>query len=217
VSLTEKTPEDCKESVSSVETDLIEHRMDFMDRITGLRDIYSATKAPIIATCRSKQMGGNFKGEESERIKHLKEAIIQGASYVDIEVETERVFFEEISAEARKSNCRLIISKHYTYHTPRDSDLIKLLEEMNKYGADIYKIAVTPKSIEDCKRILRLYNIDMTTPLIAFAMGDLGKFTRVSALFLGAPFMYVSQDSGYKAASGQISLSNMKAIVRTLI
>jgi 3-dehydroquinate dehydratase-1 len=52
--------------------------------------------------------------------------------------------------------------------------------------------------------------------MIAFAMGDLGKFTRVAALFLGAPFMYVSQDSGDKAAPGQITLSQMRALLEVL-
>jgi 3-dehydroquinate dehydratase-1 len=88
---------------------------------------------------------------------------------------------------------------------------------MENIGADILKVIVTPKSISDCSRVLQLYSLErVETPLIAFAMGDIGRFTRVSALFLGAPFMYVSQDLGQEAASGQISLSDMRAIVRSL-
>ena len=80
------------------------------------------------------------------------------------------------------------------------------------------KIVTTPKSIEDCKTILQLYHIEASPPcpMIAFAMGNLGKFTRVSALYLGAPFMYVSQDEGEVAAPGQISLSQMRAILEVL-
>ncbi|MHA2005446.1 MAG: type I 3-dehydroquinate dehydratase, partial [Candidatus Thorarchaeota archaeon] len=39
---------------------------------------------------------------------------------------------------------------------------------------------------------------------------------RVSSLFLGAPFTYVSQDIGEAAAPGQISLSEMRAILGVL-
>ena len=81
------------------------------------------------------------------------------------------------------------------------------------------KIVTTPKSIEDCKRVLKLYHFESRTssPLIAFAMGDLGKFTRICALFFGAPFMYVSQDEGEVAAPGQIPFSQMKVILEALI
>ncbi|MHA2211184.1 MAG: type I 3-dehydroquinate dehydratase, partial [Candidatus Thorarchaeota archaeon] len=43
-----------------------------------------------------------------------------------------------------------------------------------------------------------------------------GKFTRVSALFLGAPFMYVSQDQGEQAAPGQITVTQMRTLLEVL-
>ena len=217
VCLTERTQQNCIDFVSGSTSDLIEHRMDFMKRIDDLKEIYSATDSPIIATCRSLELGGNFGGDETQRINHLLDAINNGASFVDIEIETEQELMKKIFSEASKSNCKVIISKHYTTNTPGFNDLLSLLEEMNKSGADIQKVVVTPQSISDCQSVLQLYNQEnLETPLIAFAMGDIGKFTRVSALFLGAPFMYVSQDSGREAASGQISLSEMRAIMRSL-
>ena len=217
VCLTERTQQSCIDFVTNSSSDLIEHRMDFMNPINNLKEIYSATDIPIIATCRSQELGGNFQGDETQRINHLLDAIYNGASIVDIEIETEHELMKQIRSEASKNNCQIIISKHFTTNIPEYNDLLSLIEEMKKSGADILKVVLTPKSIRDCKRILQLYNLEnLDTPLIAFAMGDLGKFTRVSALYLGAPFMYVSQDSGREAASGQISLSDMRAIVRSL-
>ena len=217
VCLTERTHQACIDFVSSSDSDIIEHRMDFMNRIIGLKEIYSATEIPVIATCRSQELGGNFEGDETQRIDYLLEAIGNGASFVDIEIETGQEFLKQVRTAASKNNCQIIISKHYTTNTPEQSDLLDLIQEMKKSGADILKVAVTPESISDCKRILQLYSFEnVETPLIAFAMGDIGRFTRVSALYLGAPFMYVSQDSGREAASGQISLSDMRAIVRSL-
>ena len=191
--------------------------MDFMNRIIGLKEIYSATAIPLVATCRSKEMGGNFVGSESQRSTYLLEAIDHGASFVDIEIETEPEFLKQVSNAASRKKCRLIISKHFTQSTPEYPDLVAMIDKMKNTGADILKLVVTPESIRDCRRVLQLYNLEnLETPLIAFAMGTIGRFTRVSALFLGAPFMYVAQDSGKEAASGQISLSEMRSIVRTL-
>ncbi|MHA1948849.1 MAG: type I 3-dehydroquinate dehydratase [Candidatus Thorarchaeota archaeon] len=217
VCLTEKTNQECISFVKSSDADLIEHRMDFMDEISGLKEIYSASSIPIIATCRSREMDGSFDGDESQRISHLLDAIESGVSYVDIEIEVEEEYLERIRNAARQNDCQIIISKHYTQLTPDKSELHALIDKMKNSGADTIKIVVTPESISDCRRILELYSLEgLETPLIAFAMSEMGKFTRVSALYLGAPFMYVSQDSGRVAASGQISLNDMRTILRKL-
>jgi 3-dehydroquinate dehydratase-1 len=80
------------------------------------------------------------------------------------------------------------------------------------------KLVTTPKTMSDCGRVLQLYYVKSkpARPMIAFAMGDLGKFTRVSALFLGAPFMYVSQDQGEQAAPGQITVTQMRTLLEVL-
>ncbi len=217
VCLTEKTSQDCIGFVSTSDSDIIEHRMDFMNQIASLGEIYSATETPIIATCRSKEMGGNFAGSEQQRIAYLLEAIDNGASFVDIEYEVEHNLLKQISDAVSQYNCKLIISKHYTSFTPELPDLIDLIGKMEDRGADIIKLVVTPESLSDCRRILQVYSWEGSKiPLIAFAMGNIGRFTRVSSLFLGAPFMYVAQDSGKKAAPGQIPLSEMRTILRML-
>ncbi|MFW9786037.1 MAG: type I 3-dehydroquinate dehydratase [Candidatus Thorarchaeota archaeon] len=218
ICLTEPTLQDCRRLVLSTDADLIEHRLDFMDEISSLNEIYSATDKPIIATCRSRHHGGNFAGDELERERILVSAIKQGASFVDIEIDTEHQYLAEIHNAARNYNCQLIISKHFTNITPDTTKLLDLVKQMREARADILKIVVTPKSISDCGRVIQLYShVTSNTNLIAFAMGKLGKFTRIAALFLGAPFMYVSQDEGKPAAPGQISLSEMRAIVRSLL
>ncbi|MFW9807921.1 MAG: type I 3-dehydroquinate dehydratase [Candidatus Thorarchaeota archaeon] len=214
VCLTGTTFQECADFVSSTNADLIEHRMDFMKPIIKLDELYSLSDIPIIATCRSPKEGGLFEGNESDRIECLVKAIEHGASFVDIEIDTERRFIDEVRSKAVDNNCRLILSKHYPNETPSFSDLVTCIQKMNSEGPDILKIVVTPESIEDCRSVLQLYYLEkLKTPLIAFGLGNRGRFTRVTALFLGAPFMYVSQDFGVSAASGQISLSDMRTIV----
>ncbi|MHA1934674.1 MAG: type I 3-dehydroquinate dehydratase [Candidatus Thorarchaeota archaeon] len=218
VSLTKRTAKECLEFIPSCEADLIEHRLDFMDRIEMLNDIYRASQKPIIATCRSVKNGGRFSSDEEQRISHLLTAISSGASFVDVEVETDPANLSLVKEEATKADCRLIISKHYHDSTPTEPKLLEMLRRLSGVGADIMKIVTTPKSAADCLKILQLYSVKKKhdTSLIAFAMGSLGKFTRVCALFLGAPFMYTSIDHGEAAASGQISFSDMKRILEVL-
>lgn len=218
VSLTERSVRQCSQFISSCDADLIEHRMDFMDRIEKLNAIYDVSRVPIIATCRAPRDGGHFEGDDESRISHLIEAISAGASYVDVELDTEPRLMKLVRKEATKCNSKLIVSKHYIVSTPPLPELVNILDRLVIAGADIMKLVITPKMMSDCGKILQLYHIanKPARPLIAFAMGNLGKFTRVTALFLGAPFMYVSQDQGAVAAPGQITLSHMRGLLEVL-
>lgn len=218
VSLTARTAKRCMEFMSSTKADMVEHRMDFMDRIEGLEVIYRATQKPIIAACRSRDNGGRFDGDEEQRIRHLLMAISGGASFVDVEIETDSTHLDLVREQTSKMECGLIISKHYHDSTPEESDLLIMLDGLGSAKPDIIKLVTTPKTKDDCRRILQLYGEENRPdpPLIAFGMGPLGRLTRVCALFLGAPFMYVSQDHGEAAAPGQISLSEMRKILEVL-
>ena len=218
VSLTEKSSKKCIEFVSSCDADIIEHRLDFMDCIESLDDIYNTSKIPVIVTCRSIKNGGRYNEDEEQRITHLLDAIKAGASYVDVEAEMEQSHLSIIKQEATRNECKVIISKHFHQDTPNSSSLIELLAYLGNAGADIMKVVTTPENPDDCFRVLQLYAVENRpdVPLIAFGMGHLGKITRVCALFLGAPFMYVSQDYGDEAAPGQIPLSLMRTILEVL-
>lgn len=218
VSLTEKSRKKCIEFVSSCDADIIEHRLDFMDCIESLDDIYNTSKIPVIATCRSINNGGWYNEDEEQRITHLLDAIRAGASYVDIEAEIEPSHLSLIKREAIRNECKIIISKHYHGGTPDSSSFVELLAYLGNAGADIMKVVTTPENIDDCFKVLQLYALENRpdVPLIAFGMGHLGKITRICALFLGAPFMYVSQDYGDAAAPGQIPLSLMRTILDVL-
>jgi 3-dehydroquinate dehydratase-1 len=218
VSLTERSVGQCAHFVSSCDADLIEHRMDFMDRIERLNAIYDVSKVPIIATCRAPRDGGFFDGDDERRISHLIEAISAGASYVDVELDTEPRLMNLVRKEATRSNSKLIVSKHYIDSTPPVPELVNVLDRLVIAGADVMKLVTTPKMMSDCEKILQLYHLanKPARPLIAFAMGNLGKFTRVTAMFLGAPFMYVSQDQGTMAAPGQITVSQMRGLLEVL-
>ncbi|MHA2201314.1 MAG: type I 3-dehydroquinate dehydratase [Candidatus Thorarchaeota archaeon] len=201
VCLTEKTSQECIDFLKATDADIVEHRIDFMGQISGLELIYSATNIPIIATCRPHELGGHFGASESQRIELLSKAIVAGVSFVDVETETDDKHFHKVHQLLLETDCQIIVSKHYTQFTPERAELLDVIERMRKQGADILKVVVTPQTIHDCLKVLQLYNLeDLDTPLIAFAMGNLGKFTRVSSLFLGAPFTYVSQDIGEAAS-----------------
>lgn len=215
--ITERTVEKCIKVAKALDTELIEHRIDFMNEIEGLDKIYDAAKAPVIATNRSVACGGHFKGNEEERVHYLLKAIDAGCALVDIEIETRDELKQRVINKAKERNCKVIISMHNFKKTPDREKLLEVMHREKEEGADIGKIVTMANSMEDCYRILGLLleAKKESFPLLAFAMGDLGRFIRIVALLYGAPFMYafLKEETG----PGQLSVHAMRKILEELV
>jgi 3-dehydroquinate dehydratase/shikimate dehydrogenase len=140
----------------------------------------------------------------------LLEAVKRGYDYVDVEY---RSGFTEVMAE--KAGRGLVVSYHDAKGTPDDLDSI--YSGMCTCGADVVKIAVTPRSIADVGRLLAFAaraSASGGTPLIPIAMGPLGVITRVVAGRYGAPFTYASAAPGAEAAPGQLPAAVLSDVYR---
>lgn len=226
--LAEKNVKDCITSVGKINADkirtttaadLIEHRIDYLedcDNISSLRKIHDAIKLPIIATCRSQQNQGKFKGSEEERINVLIKAVEAGYDYVDIEEETPENLKNKIITYAKKHKCKVIVSYHDFNSTPSRGELVEILKEMQKSSADIAKIVTTANSREDVVIVMDLIaeGKKLKIPTIGFCMGALGRASRVLCLVHGSPFTYAAIN--HSTAPGQLTLTEMKEEVAKL-
>ena len=142
----------------------------------------------------------------------MKAAIESGAAYVDIEFEADEEIKEDLLKNARMNNCKVIISYHNFYDTPAKEELHKIIDRCFTEGADVVKIATTALSEADSSRILGLY--EHYTSLVALAMGEKGRITRIANLLLGSPFTFASVSDSGKTAQGQFTVKEMKDILK---
>ena len=87
--------------------DILELRLDLIDSF-NLKVLLKAATKPVIVTNRSKLDGGQFKGNDEERLKALRDALAAGANYVDIEVSTPREYLQPFLESYEAS--RIILS-----------------------------------------------------------------------------------------------------------
>jgi 3-dehydroquinate dehydratase-1 len=164
-----------------------------------------AHPTPTIATCRPGSMGT----EKQQSL--LIAAMHAGAGYVDIELEAPEDHIREITALAKKLDCKVIISYHNYTETPGLKELYKIADTCYALGADIAKLAVKAGNRSDAARLLSLYS--MNKPMVALSMGSEGKITRILSPFLGAVFTFAAMDEGEATAPGQILYSEMKELL----
>lgn len=164
------------------------------------------TSGKTVATFRPVEGMDNGK-----RINILKAAIKYGASYIDIEVENNDSYKNELKEAAAISGCKTIVSYHDYEKTPVMRELEQLITWCFEDGADLAKIACQANSMSDAARLLSLYSLGK--PVISIGMGKEGKITRIAAPLLGAPFTYASLDAARETAPGQIDSATLKKII----
>lgn len=207
VSIPEKNIDKCLAIAGS--SDIAEIRIDmagFGD--SEVRMIFSKSKKPLIATCRPELVKDHL------RLKLLKAAIDAGAAYVDIESDAELNLKQDLIQYAKSKKCKVIVSYHNYDNTPDTKDLHTVIDACFESGADIVKIATTAHTPSDSARIIGLH--DKYTSLVALAMGEAGKITRVANLYSGSPFTYASISDEQKTAPGQLSVFEIE-FIRTII
>ncbi len=195
--------------------DLIEVRLDRLRSYRGLSKIARAVEKPLIATNRPLSDKGSYDGSETDRLKVLTEAVSKGFDYVDLELATSKL--GNAITSFRKKGAKILLSHHDHFRTPDITKLQTTLTKLQEYKPDLYKIITTAQFPQDNLTILSLLDKNRKrTPLVSFAMGQTGIWSRIMAPYYGAPFTYASLERGLETAPGQLTITDLRRIYETL-
>ena len=176
--------------------------------IDDIEELFSSSDTPLIATCRVAGDGASTWPEAEEK---LSAAIKAGAAYADLEIEAPKEMGKRLRRLCSEYGTQMIRSCHFYESTPAIEVLQGCAGKCRRFGGDIVKIVAMAHSEEDAERVLSLYDVNMPFRLIAFAMGDEGRKSRLRCLKFGAPFTYAALSESEAAAPGQWVYSKMLA------
>ena len=211
--------------LESGEVEMAEIRLDRCNLAQDeVEELFSSSDVPLIATCRVSEIrasldDGNtddrkLDSRASQKAESLLiTAIHAGAAYTDLEIEAPAMMSKRIRRETRECGTVLIRSYHDFSGTDSLEALKALTEKCFALGADIAKIVVTANDDDDTARVLRLYESFDPGRLVAFAMGEKGRSSRIDCLAKGAPHTYAALNEEEAAAPGQMSTASMRANV----
>mgnify|MGYP001146655711 CR=1 FL=1 len=199
---------------ASVEADILELRLDMIGK-TDIRVLLEASRVPVIATYRTTAEGGKGQAGWKTVSRLLGEAIKEGADYVDVEWAMPEPIREKLFESRGRS--RIIASLHLD-HTPEKKVLSRLLEHMAGSGPDVVKIVTTAGSVRDNLRVLELIPEAeaLGVSIIAFAMGPLGRVSRLLCVPMGGLMTFACLDESSSMAPGQMTLRQMRRITEVV-
>ncbi|MDP6043626.1 MAG: type I 3-dehydroquinate dehydratase [Dehalococcoidales bacterium] len=164
---------------------------------------------PWIACNRTASEGGRWSGSESARIEKLLDAIDLGAAIIDIELVTDNL---ESMVKRIKTKAECLLSFHDQKGTPSLERMKEIVNRQLVAGADICKMVTTAQKFEDNLTVLQLIPDFSKVRIVAFAMGSLGFVSRMFCPLAGGDFVYAAVEKGQEAASGQITVGELRKI-----
>lgn len=214
------------EVLKYIDFDLVELRIDYYENVEDfakvidlLNKIRKHLTKPIIFTFRTKGEGGMHEMSE-EKYFFLNQHMIKSGlvDLIDIEMLRSEEKIKETIYLAKKNDVKVIMSRHDLYKTPSKEEIISTLVKMQKYDADITKIAVMANCEEDVLNLisatLEMKKSKGDRPFITIAMGPLGVITRLTGSLFGSCLTFASLNKS--SAPGQINVRNARELLNLL-
>ncbi len=195
--------------------DFVEVRLDCLEETRNLSDLPNSTKLPLIATNKLESERGFFSGSEQERLQTLLDAVKSGFQYVDVDFTSPNP--AEAIAKLKLSNAKIIVSYHKFDGILNAYSLEQILNDQINAGADICKIVLTAKKIEDNLPILSFVSFaSAKAKIVCFCMNEAGKTSRLLSTAFGAFFTFAALEEGAQTAAGQMNIKEMRTAYKLL-
>jgi len=190
--------------LAELNAELVELRVDWIRKRPDIGRLLKDRPTPVLVTCRRPEDRGRWSGTEEQRLALLREAIIAGAEYVDIEEDVAKTI-------PRYGDTKRIVSYHNFDETPLE--LSKIHQRMTQLDPDIIKIVTMANKPSDNVRILEMVRA-AEVPTIGFCMGEFGTISRILCGQMGSPFTYAGFSSEREMAPGQLTFAETRNLYR---
>jgi 3-dehydroquinate dehydratase type I len=196
------------EKAEDAHADLIEVRLDCLEDHSELAEVAAHGKVPKIAT-----HGKPPKNEMEKQV--LFDAAKNGFEYVDVGLSNPEL--THLVRELNTLGAKSIVSFHDSNRSLSLAELNSVLEQEISSGADVCKVVTTAKQVEDNLSILNFTSVACgKAKIVCFAMGELGKVSRLLSPLFGGYFTFASLERGSETAAGQMTIQEMKAAYELL-
>jgi len=180
------------------EADLVEL---CLDRLTGpvdLKGLLDDVDKPVIISCRRPQDGGAWSGTEDERFGILRQAMMSGAKYVEIEA--------DIAHELSRAGAAQRIISYTSLRKPL-TNVPEMIDRAAVLGGDVVKFTWPTPTFDAAWPLLAAVSRKCTLPVVGVGIGAAGRTFSLLGRKYGSPWMYAALEKGMESHDGQTTVS----------
>jgi 3-dehydroquinate dehydratase-1 len=205
---------------ASVDTDVVEFRVDFLDIAMEPAKLAALGKQlpallngkPIITTFRTKAEGGK-KAITDAAYADLYSTLLRAGftDLIDVEMFRDAAVVKKLVDEAHRAGAGVVMSSHDFSGTPAVSELVARMRKQQELGTDIVKIAVMPRDPADVLTLLSA-TYEMSSryadrPLMTMSMAGNGVVSRLAGEIFGSSMCFGM--IGHASAPGQVEVDRL--------
>lgn len=179
---------------ASRKCDLIELCLDNFIKTPEVADLVKLSEKPLLISCRRKKDGGQFTGTEDERLQLLRNAIVAGPAYVELDLDI-------ADKVPRFGEVKRVIS--YTSLNRPLSNIDEFFEECYKAKADVVKFTWPTDDLDAAWPLLAAVSKSRELPVVGQGIGKSGLTFSLLGRKYGSPWIYAALERGMEAYDGQ--------------
>jgi 3-dehydroquinate dehydratase/shikimate dehydrogenase len=181
--------------------DLVELCLDHFLKEPDVGDILQGIGKPILIACRSSQSGGRFDGTDEERRTLLRQAIVAGPEYIELDLES-------AAKIPRFGKTKRIVSVTSLNGPP--TDLESIFEEAAKVNADMIKFAWPTPTFESAWPMIKTIGQRRALPCVGLGIGRAAVSIAILGRKLGVPWSYAALEKGLETIPGQPTVTDLR-------
>lgn len=207
--------------------DVLEWRVDFFEQIGDVAAVIAAAAAikkaavntPLLFTRRSIIEGGEKIALNEAQVIALYAAVCASKTIdlIDYELANDAAHIAQVRDAAKANGVQLVLSFHDFSDTPDLETLAAKFLSADQLGADVAKVAVMPRDLDDVLTLLiatRAASQKLRIPLISMAMGPLGAVTRMVGGVFGSSLTFAV--GAASSAPGQVPIEDLNTVLAVL-
>ncbi|MFH5805986.1 type I 3-dehydroquinate dehydratase [Alienimonas sp. DA493] len=183
--------------------DLVELCLDHFSKDPDVGDLIAGCPKPVIVSCRSTQHGGRFDGGETHRLGLLRQAIVAGPAYVELDVD---------AAEAlpRFGETKRLVAFH-SPHKPLKKIEATVERAVKEFHADAVKFTWPTPHLSAAWPLIYAVSQKLSVPVVGQGIGAGGLTFSLIARRFGCPWIYAALEKGMEDVPGQPTVEELDA------
>lgn len=177
--------------------DVIELSLDHLAKEPDVKELITGIDEPIIVSCRRKEDGGKWDGTEEQRIALLRQAIVAGPAYIELDLET-------APSIPRFGKVQRVIS--FTRLDRPEHDIDAIFDEAAKANADVVKFTWPTPTIDDAWPLLVAVSQKRRLPIVGMGLGKAELTFSLLGQKYGSPWVYAALEQGMESHPGQATV-----------
>jgi 3-dehydroquinate dehydratase/shikimate dehydrogenase len=177
--------------------DIVEVALDHLVKEPDVKDLIEGWDKPIIISCRRKEDGGQWDGSEADRLMLLRQAIVAGPDYIELDLEI-------ASRVPRFGKTQRVIC--FTSMDRPLKDIDSIFDEAAQAQADVVKFCWPTPTLDDAWPLLAAVSQKRRLPIVGLGLGRADLTFSLLGRKYGSPWIYAALERGMEAFSGQATV-----------